>query len=764
MSEITSDDQVFNNMRTVGSLCNEKCNFLVPAYQRGYRWTPDQVKDLLNDIDENMKVNKKYCLQPLVIKKQIENEQVIYELIDGQQRLTTIFLILCALSDAALGQQKSFILSFDRTVNYKFLESGDEKLIQFQDRIKKDATFFDALRNVVGQKHMLAYSGEEDIQKNFNLFWKELQDKDGYDNIDRVYLLQALNTIINYYYDDQGKYRRNDGNGEIDLISHIKNNFYFLWYETEDTAETAFSRLNSGKISLNNADLIKALLLRKEHLIPIGNIFDKDKENDDKVKKWLSGWLDNRRTEIISQWDNMEQILRSDDDRFWNFIADPKSLQNGQNNYFSRLEIIFTLQMGTREQKDDDFNQQFRIYRFFEMETQKKLDNPDKSVTDEIWSETVRTFNAMREWYEDHELYHYIGYLSCVPVDYITGNPKNDDGIEITEKDNQNWLDVLIRFVEYARVHSKDKFRSEIKKLAGWTVQKYIIRLNNNLLNKSQKYDLSRLLGHLTYNRENNDANEYEIQDREFIKYLLLLCNVQELITSKNMREADHKFPFKMLKAPDRTSTLTLEHIFPQNPEFEAANNQIKSCEDLLRMYTNLHNELEKYGIEHNYDAHLKDSKDAKDYIERIVDLWQIANGKKCNSPKETKVSENKVGNETDEIKYPQRFYNLTLLPHGINASLSNHVFPEKRAKLLDEEWKKYVPLSTQNVFLKRYSWRLAEVKSNDSQGQNYGNRSPLFWLESDAVNYRNAMVNLLSPLVAIFSEEHKIEEEMEKF
>ena len=91
-----------------------------------------------------------------------------------------------------------------------------------------------------------------------------------------------------------------------------------------------------------------------------------DKENADAVQKWLNGWLDTQRSEIISQWDNMEQILRSDDDRFWNFIVAPEKLNNSSNSYFSRLEIIFDLQMGADKLKKDDINQQYRIYRFFE--------------------------------------------------------------------------------------------------------------------------------------------------------------------------------------------------------------------------------------------------------------------------------------------------------------------------------------------------------------------------------------------------------------
>ena len=64
----------------------------MPAYQRGYRWGKSEVRRLLDDVYNLSKYNerRKYCLQPIVVKKIGDGE---FELIDGQQRLTTIFLI-----------------------------------------------------------------------------------------------------------------------------------------------------------------------------------------------------------------------------------------------------------------------------------------------------------------------------------------------------------------------------------------------------------------------------------------------------------------------------------------------------------------------------------------------------------------------------------------------------------------------------------------------------------------------------------------------
>ena len=97
--------------------------FFIPSYQRGYRWTEQQVKDLLNDILEFSQKKKQeseyYCLQPLVVKRKdkdvlssikaatsIEEVETLlkgsWEVIDGQQRLTTLFIILSVLGETSV--------------------------------------------------------------------------------------------------------------------------------------------------------------------------------------------------------------------------------------------------------------------------------------------------------------------------------------------------------------------------------------------------------------------------------------------------------------------------------------------------------------------------------------------------------------------------------------------------------------------------------------------------------------------------------------
>src|ERR1700730_13439356 len=117
-------------------------NYRIPAYQRGYRWSPLQVTQLLDDvwdfIQESEGGNRQqfYCLQPLVIKT-LPNDA--FEVVDGQQRLTTIYILLTFLKDIVeiLGKTR-FQLTFETRgeANEPFLKNID------QTRAEQNVDFF----------------------------------------------------------------------------------------------------------------------------------------------------------------------------------------------------------------------------------------------------------------------------------------------------------------------------------------------------------------------------------------------------------------------------------------------------------------------------------------------------------------------------------------------------------------------------------------------------------------------------------------------
>ena len=120
---------------------DQSIRYRIPHYQRGFRWGPRQVEQLLEDIHdftrrEHPQPEDFYCLQPLVLRP---TEDGAYEVVDGQQRLTTLLLILRHFNDRAgkKYQLPVYALKYaTRTDLLPFLEHPTDALAARSDRVR----------------------------------------------------------------------------------------------------------------------------------------------------------------------------------------------------------------------------------------------------------------------------------------------------------------------------------------------------------------------------------------------------------------------------------------------------------------------------------------------------------------------------------------------------------------------------------------------------------------------------------------------------
>jgi hypothetical protein len=224
-------------------------HFIIPPFQRGFRWTSLQVTDLLDDIWEFTQKNQKpkeefYCLQPIVVAPH-ENRYIV---IDGQQRLTAIFIIMAVLKDI-----KELIIKENFSLKYETRKTS-EKFLQ----------------NILVNR------------------------KD--ENIDYYYICEAFETIENWFDNKPGPVKLNFLNTLLgDDVSG--NNVKVIWYEVLEETDPIdiFTRINMGKIPLTNAELVKALFLREINF------------------KGNSDFRRLRQLEIAAEWDNIERNLRNEE-------------------------------------------------------------------------------------------------------------------------------------------------------------------------------------------------------------------------------------------------------------------------------------------------------------------------------------------------------------------------------------------------------------------------------------------------------------------
>ena len=362
MEQQCNDNQI--GLKTIGELSG--LSFFIPNYQRGYRWTRQQVKDLLNDINEfDASKDGFYCLQPLVVRLRNENDIVTkihetnklseireilnksvgkWEVIDGQQRLTTIYIIL------------------------RSLDSNEPYSLEYATRAKSRE------------------------------FLLNMDKYDENDNIDFYYMDQAKKTVKEWLKPDFDKGA---------FLDKLKNKVNFIWYESVDEDPIkVFTRLNIGKIALTNSELIKALFLNRSNFA--GKSMDS---------------LRLRQQEIATEWDKIEYTLQSDE--FWLFLHDKGYDRPTRIDFIFDLicnENALDIENLNKEDEKEkvigtDEYRTFRyFYEYFKSSHQDENNDEKKQLqkTERAWQIVKSYFQTFNEWYNDLVLYHYVGFLLAV--------------------------------------------------------------------------------------------------------------------------------------------------------------------------------------------------------------------------------------------------------------------------------------------------------------------------------------------------------------
>ncbi|MDL0115054.1 DUF262 domain-containing protein [Campylobacter felis] len=320
-----------NNIKTIKELLligsNDKINYHIPSYQRGYKWKTQQVEALLDDLKEFFDSQKKakfYCLQPIMVQK-VDDK---YKVIDGQQRLTTLYLIAKVLD-----------LSVKCTIEYE---------------TRGDSTEF------------LKTLGRENKGSSDNATFK---------GMDYYFMQNAYKTIEKWF----------DNNSKKEAIKRLlladkRSEKYVgvIWYESKEDETDLFANVNSGKIPLNDAELIKAQLL----LPP------KDEAKDTQEL---------RQIEITKEWDSMEYALQ--DDEFFSFLVKDKK------SYDTRILLLFEIYCG--DEVCDKKDKSHAVFEFI----QDKLTDSKADSKECFWQEIKKIFLTLKSWYKNSQLYHLIGFL-----------------------------------------------------------------------------------------------------------------------------------------------------------------------------------------------------------------------------------------------------------------------------------------------------------------------------------------------------------------
>lgn len=420
--------------------------FFIDGYQRGYRWSKSDVRDLLEDIREFSQTQYEnndsfYCLQPIIVTKSDNNE---WKVIDGQQRLTTLYLIYTYYISYIAGRKS-------------------KNKHPFEIHYKNKLTLEECLRYL---------SSDEFIEtENFSSLDKYLKD------IDCYFVIEAYKEICRYFNFllDNPKLQ----NQVYDMRKVFDNYMKIIWYELincdSEEEVSMFTKVNMGKIPLTNAELIKALLL-------------KDINSNGNLEK-----IKSKQENIAVKWDEMESKLQ--DESFWSFLV------NESDYYSTRIDFIFEVMAedvnenilknseNTNENYyvDKKYNPKYYSFHVFNnyMKYLKNRKNYKSiEIIDEIWNNTSEYYRMFNDWFKNRTWYHLIGFIIYHAGKYNI-QKIYDLSLKYKKQDNEG------------RGH-KTSFEIELKKLT-----KDIIGATN-----LDKQELRNKISELTYNNESGSDNK----------------------------------------------------------------------------------------------------------------------------------------------------------------------------------------------------------------------------------------------------------------
>ncbi|MGP6178446.1 DUF262 domain-containing protein [Microbacterium sp. A196] len=240
--------------------------FFVAAYQRGYRWGRDEVRRLLDDIKANASAAEKrrelpsdYFLQPVVVLRRGDD----WELVDGQQRLTTLFLITKYVATKFSDAEVAYSLTYET-------RDGSRAYLDDLDPSRRD------------------------------------------ENIDFHHIATAYDAIVEWFGEQSSA-----GQAAIDVHSALSKWVYVVWYEAPAGTDPndLFIRLNRDRIPLTDSELIKALVLsnsgaeggqssRQQEIAAQWDSFERDLRNEH-FWAFLTGSTTKRSTHIDFLFESM---------------------------------------------------------------------------------------------------------------------------------------------------------------------------------------------------------------------------------------------------------------------------------------------------------------------------------------------------------------------------------------------------------------------------------------------------------------------------
>ncbi len=339
--------------------------YSIPPYQRGYKWDTKDIERLLKDINEfspNEDLNLFYCLQNITLVESQDSKT--FNVVDGQQRLTTLTVILSYLNEYELINEK---------LQYNVRKETEEFLKEYIFKPNE-------LKNIQNWEQFLENTS--------------IKGKD-YDYQDVFYLFNAYKAIQTWFetYPNSVTAMKDKILNHVKLIVNLPKNI---------EEQELFENLNGKRVPLDGADLIRALIITRVAKKEIGDIDDSIKQNVlinerrvkiglmlDRINHW---WADENKKNYFHQFTKESKV------------PDEESISFNDVTYpINHLYKLYVLAYG-----DGVLDMEF-----FEK----------KVIEDGFLDELQLLQRTMENWCNDKELYHLILFTSIYAREKIKEEP-----------------------------------------------------------------------------------------------------------------------------------------------------------------------------------------------------------------------------------------------------------------------------------------------------------------------------------------------------
>ena len=447
-------EEIFGNNAESYLTKNKKDFYNIPVYQRGYKWKPEQVTKLLEDVSNFVPEDSKfYCLQNITLVP--SKTASVFNVVDGQQRLTTLVLLLSYLNKKEIAKGKvRFPANSIRQETNKFLNE------------------------------IISIDASNILNKEWDDFIEEYPD---FDHQDIFYLFTAYQAIDIWFK----KSRVDNEEFTKKLLNHVRLIANSISDDSKE--EKIFGNLNSKRVPLDGSDLVRAILITR--------VAYEESRKTDTTKDIVR--INERRVRIGWELDDINN---------WWSQAEVKS-------YFKRFVSIKSDEIsdGNKLFKDDKYPINLLLLLFAEKKGESKLTlefiEKNNNNALELYKEIIKLHSTLKDWYNDREIYHYLGFLFAQS--------------QIKFKDVWNWWDTETN----TREDFKRRLKTSIKKTA---------------INEETTTSIN-----------SDTVNWYDEEQSSLVKILILL-DVYWSTKSSQVFLPPSAF---------EKSGHDIEHIFPQNPK-----------------------------------------------------------------------------------------------------------------------------------------------------------------------------------------------------